>query len=646
MPAQPDLTLPAKEERPAKDSRRPGGRWWLLVLAVILGAVGWLSLAPITSRVEAAVVQQLNVNGVYPRYQKRSWVPWRGLSLEGVTLYRNARGNEPVIEVSTLSVTFPWRNIWRTRHLISHWRANGALVKLHDSAGVVTFQNVSTKVTLEPGRVDVSSLQANNGPVAWALQGNILFKADQDKSAPKGGDFTVDLSVVRAVQESLDIKPRTGPFHIAGNFSIDLQQSPVIPWQAQLTGNGKSLEWHGVPLREAAVEAQLTSSDLHLSANLQLATGTATLTASRKDWDKAPLLIAGRLADDGGRKDSIAGSYDGAARALTLSSVRGNANLLAFARNFPAVVPYLPTTIRMTSFPEVELKNFAFREGKSGPDWSLGSLELLSPADLTLTLRTRPLTINRLTGRAAFKGHTWQLTGMSGNLFGGHFTLSGAYADGDLRQARVELAGLKMKEVGPWIDARDATLDAAVLSLDYHGTLSASPAHLTGSGGVRLENAPVVKVPLLDETYALFSAFSPNVQRKGVGHLKSTFSATNGVFDITDFTAHSEAITVTGTGTVDLVRRKVDGRAEGHLRGVVGIVTSPITKALEMKVSGPLDQIQVQPMGPVGIVGGSVSGAAQLPAKALKEGVKLPGHLLEKLIGPGATPEPRAGQNR
>lgn len=609
-----------------------------------LGFGGWLALEPITSHVEATLIRHLNENGIYPRYQKRSWLPWRGLTLEEVTLYRNAGGDEPVIEVSALSVTFPWRNIWKTRHLISHWHTKDAVVKLHDAAGVVTFQNATMKVTLEPGRVDVASLQASEGPVSWALNGTILFKADADSTAPKGGDFSVDLSVVRAVQESLDIKPGTGPFHIAGTFSIDLQQQPVVTWQAKLKGDGKTVEWHGIPLRTVDVGAQLSSTNLHLSTNLQLTNGSATLTASRKDWDKSPLLIAGRIADRGGRKDSVTGSFDGASRTLTLSSVRGNADLLEFAHSFPAVVPALPTTIRMTTFPDLELRNFTLRDTRTGPDWSLSSLELLSPADLTLTLGTRPLAISHLTGRAAFKDHAWQLSAMAGGMLGGHFTLTGAYAGGELRQAKVELTNLQMKEVGPWIDEHDAALGAAVLSLDYHGTLSPLPARLTGVGNVNLENAPVVKVPLLDETYALFSAFSPNVKRNGVGSLKSAFSATNGVFTISSFTAHSEAVTVTGTGTVDLVKRKVDGRAQGHLRGVVGVVASPITSALEMRVSGPLDHIQVQPAGPVEMVGGSLAGAARLPGKVLKEGVKLPARLFDLFTGQKTAPAPPAPQ--
>ncbi len=612
------------------------------MLLLALGVGGWMAVEPITSHVEAIVIQNLNENGVYPRYQKRSWLPWRGLSLEGVTLFRNAGGNEPVIEISALSVTFPWRNIWRTRQWISHWRTKSALVKLHDSTGVVTLRNVTTKVTLQAGRVDVLSLLATEGPVSWALNGTILFKVDPN-AAPKAGDFSVDLGPVRAVQQAMDIKPGTGPFHVAGGFSVDLQQSAAV-WQARLTGNGKALEWHGVPLREATVEAQLSSADLHLSAALQLTAGSATLTASRQDWDKAPLRITGRLADRAGRKDAIAGSYDGEARTLNLSSVKGNADLLEFAHSFPVVVPSLPTTIRMATFPDLELKNFTFHDAPTGSDWSLGALELLSPADLTLTLSSRPLVINHVTGRAAFKDHSWQLTAMSGGMFGGHFTLSGAYAAGDLRQAKVELADLHMKEVGPWIDEHNVALDAAVLSLDYHGTLSAIPSRLTGSGSVRLENAPVVKVPLLDETYALFSALSFDVKRKGVGNLKSSFSATNGVFHISAFTAYSESVTVTGTGTVDLVRRKVDGRAQGNLRGLFGIVTSPITKALEMQVSGPLDHIQVQPAGPVGIVGGSISGAAQLPAKALKAGVALPANLLKMFTGPTASPGHPSGK--
>jgi hypothetical protein len=150
--------------------------------------------------------------------------------------------------------------------------------------------------------------------------------------------------------------------------------------------------------------------------------------------------------------------------------------------------------------------------------------------------------------------------------------------------------------------------------------MAATPAQLTGSGTVQVENAPLVKVPLLDQTYDLFSAFTAGVKRSGTGELKSTFTAADGVFTIPDFAAKGDSVSVTAKGKLDLVRREISARAWGNLRGVAGIATLAVSRTLEMKVSGPLDQIRVQPVGAVKAVEGTVTGAA----KALETGVALP----------------------
>jgi hypothetical protein len=104
-------------------------------------------------------------------------------------------------------------------------------------------------------------------------------------------------------------------------------------------------------------------------------------------------------------------------------------------------------------------------------------------------------------------------------------------------------------------------------------------------------------------------------------------------------TANGGAVTVTATGTIDLVQRKVDAHATGNLRGVVGVVTSPLSQTLEMEVSGPLDQIRVRSVGPVAIVGSGISDAAKATGNVLKEGVTLPLKALDWLKGGSEPPK-------
>jgi multidrug efflux pump subunit AcrB len=59
---------------------------------------------------------------------------------------------------------------------------------------------------------------------------------------------------------------------------------------------------------------------------------------------------------------------------------------------------------------------------------------------------------------------------------------------------------------------------------------------------------------------------------------------------------------------IDLKQRKVDGRARGNIRGILGLATTPLSRALEMQVSGPLNNIRVRPLGFGGILSGAVTG--------------------------------------
>jgi hypothetical protein len=188
----------------------------------------------------------------------------------------------------------------------------------------------------------------------------------------------------------------------------------------------------------------------------------------------------------------------------------------------------------------------------------------------------------------------------------------------------------RLKELSPWTDAPPASLGDALLSVNYRGALGAKPRQLSGAGNVRLENAPIVKVPLLDQTYALFSVVRLGLKRAGTGSLESTFVVKDGVFTISKFTARSDAVDVTATGTVDLIQREISGQAQGQMRGIARLPTSLVTSMLNMKVSGPIGQVRVQPVGPVR---GVAKGAAKLPVDAIKTGVTMPLKVLDLFKG-------------
>jgi hypothetical protein len=617
--------------------RKPKKRLWLrlcLVIVAVLGIAVWCGREPMAKLVEAAIVQRLNESGVYPKYASRSWSPWSGLHLEQLILYRNVAASEPIVEVSSLDVRFPWWRIWKAREWISDWHVHDAVVTLHDAKGAVTFKNVSCNVLLEGGEIDVLELRFKDGPIDAELLGQILFTFSQ-RPPEQPEEFVLDLEPIRAVRAALDIKPGSGPFYIHGKFFVD-RRDARNSWEADLRGNGKQVVWRDIPLPDLDVQAHLSEKGMDISGNLHFTHGSGTLKASRKDWGNSPLVVSGEIADPAGTRDEVSASYNGELHTMMLASIRGKADLFAFGHSFPSLVRVLPSGITVRQFPELSLTKLVYREGKGS--WTLESLELQSPAKISVMVGKQALAIDQLTGRASFDGREWHFSNVSGAAAGGQFTLAGSYAEGEARDMKLEINQWHLKDLKPWMGGSEGEFGGSILTMEYQGALGMQAAQWRGGGEIRLENAPVVKVPLLDETYALFAALSPSVKRSGNAEMKATFTVSRGVIEVSQFTATGEAVTVTGSGVVDLVRGQVDGRARGNLRGVAGVATSVFSKALEMKVSGPLDHIRVQPIGPVDILGKAAVGVAELPGKVLKEGVAVPAKIFDWLGGKPSAP--------
>jgi len=620
------MTKPA---HPSRSRRfRLAGILLAAVAALTVGGYFWL-----VSAAERALNDRLTQRGLSLKYSSRTWSPWDGLSLKEAVLRRLSAGNEPLLELSALHVDLLWREAWHSGTAVTRWQTQDATLTLHDEQGPVTLEHFTTDFVLRDGKFDIARLDTSNGPLTFALAGQIL--TDADDAAPSDGGFALNVKPIRAVLGALNVKPGTGPLTLNGTFAFDLRSTPST-WNATLHGAGKQVEWRGVPMQETELDAQVSQAELKLAAKVKFAQGSAKIDLTREGWNQTPLMLSGTLTDSAGRTDEFSGRNEGSTGVLTIAKLSGDANLIELAQNVPAFASELPASLKVKTFPDIAAKDFVWRGDDSPPTWTLASLQLRKPAEIVVMIRDHPLAIDRLSGGLSRDRQSWNFDSLKGQLLGGSFALDGDYDGKTLSKASVSLKSLQLAKLKPWVGKVSASLDDSDLSLTYKGTICSTPVRSTGSGTLELTHAPEVHLPLIDQAYDLFPSLLPHDHRGGTGELEVAFSMSKGTASIDPLKARSKSVTVTATGTIDLVKRRVAGQARANLRGIAGVATAPLSHVLtEMQVSGPLDDIRVSPLSPgaaaknlftgsVKAATGTVKTSTKLSSSVLRAGLSLP----------------------
>jgi hypothetical protein len=438
----------------------------------------------------------------------------------------------------------------------------------------------------------------------------------------------MDLDPMRSILKALDFKEDAGTFRISGTVSFDTRETPMT-WNAELTGEGEKVVWQGVPLRKAVMKATMSQEGLAGASSLEFARGSTSLEMSLRNWKDAPLVYVGKITDSEGRTNDCKGTYRGDEDIVVVEEMQGNANMLEFLGNFPAIGRQLPKEVHVRAYPDMVMKNLVWKTAQG--TWSMDLLHLRSPLEFTVKVEGHDLPVNQLKGDVAFSDGSWKFSDVTAKVLGGSLALQGRHDGKVLRDASVSLQNLHMAQLSAWMGEDASSFGKAQFSLNYQGAFAVDPEQLTGAGSIQIENSPTVHVPLLDETQALFAALIPGLKRdSGVGEMRGQFTSRQGVLNFSSFQANGGSITVTGAGEVDLVDRTVSARAQGRLRGVTGVITSPISRLLEMEVTGPLDDIRVRPAGPGGLAGGVVRGTVGVATGTVKEATKVTGSVVKE----------------
>jgi hypothetical protein len=581
---------------------------------------------------EAMILERLAQRGLKIEYRSRQWLPWRGLTFRDVRLSRAADTGPPLIEASNLSAEVSWSEAWSRRALHSRWHTSKARLTLHDKNGPLTLDNVTAVVDATPQSLEVKRLRLHQGAVTADLDGRILMKertdtraADESASMPEPFRLpAVDLTPLRAALAQLDIAGQADSLVLDGTGLIDLRATPRR-WSVSLDATGGGFRWRGVPVKKVLGSLSADQEGWKGENSTTLPRGTIQTRLDQKVGQ--PLTFSGTARDPSSQASSFRGAWNPRGRKLELHQVSGKADWIAITRDVPAVAKAMPASLAVEKFPALDVRDLTIgQDGQGRRVWSVRSVQLTSPATVSITMRGHPLTLSGLTGRASFDDRRWNLQQVRAATLGGTLRLDGQWAKGVLSRASITGESLQLAAMTPWLGQGSQRLDGARAQFEYRGKVGTESRQATGRGSLRLDDAPLVEIPLLDQTYTFFAAAVPGGPPPGPGRMTAAFEIENGVMRVSAFDAQSQSVVVTGYGTIDFPRRMVEARARGELRGVAGWATQPISRALEMNISGPLAEPRVTARNPAGIAGGLIQGTAESAVDALQ----LPGKVLER----------------
>ncbi len=598
-------------------------RLWIFgLIPLVLILASWGTGRWISGKIESVLLEGLSERGLGLEWKESSWDPWRGTRFTGLRLYQLGEGRAAVAELDNLDLSIPITRFFDSEGRITTWQIDESPVTLHDGSGSVAFQQASLKLEVGNGEIVIRHVGLSAEGLTADLTGKIMVHTETDLP---GGRFEPDLSTIRDILSTLDVRRGTGPFHVTGSFTVDATRSGS-PWSAQLKGFGKNLEWKGVRYTEASVNAEITALGSEFRCELHTAHGSCTGVLTKPDWHDSPLAFEGILRDSAKRADAFHGSYQNGT--FVVDSLEGDADLISIARDAPAIAVELPPELEFQSFPRIEARNIRKSKGSS---WMVESLEVASKEDVQVTLKHRPLVISSLTARGSFDGREWNIIDSSANLLGGSLSLKGRYRDGIMRQSDLSINDILASELERLMEGPEKKPRRGVVSGRYQGAIDFRRRQLEGRGSLRMQDAPFVEVPLLDQVYELFASVVPGVERAGPGEFNADFKAYPELIEVTRFEAKGgSSLTVSAVGTIDLTRQKVSGRARGKLVGLPGLVIHPLSRLLEMEVAGPYDDIRVKPLGPAKLASNTASGTVGVAVDTLEEAGKITGTLLKE----------------
>ena len=611
-------------------------RPWLLALTglVLLVVVGVLSVQPIiTSKFEGMLDEKLKEFGLVGKWDSSFWNPLSGQHFSGLKITsEKGSKNAPVAEIDSVKLRPSFRRYFGSDKGSIACEINSSSLVLWDEEGKVRMDDVAFKCGIEEGQISIKSLTFRKDGLSADLKGEILLPDSKDEAEP----YDSNLTAFRTVFDILDIEGDKGALDVSGELDVDCSRSPVT-WNAELEARGTNFEWNGVRWTNAEAGGKVSSEKTEITYDLETARGFAGGDVKKSGGEGAALVINGKLSDSSGEITGFqAELLDGI---LNVKTIEGSADLWELSKDVVEPKLVRPKGFIFTDFPQIEVKNLKRRTVDGKVEMTIESIVINCSEPLRFEIDGRTVEATDYSASGKFDGVNWIVKEAKADLLGGSMTLSGSYGGGALRDSRLGAESLRIEEVRRLFGAGEGK-SSGNISGYLNGSFDFAEKDWEGKGFLRMTDAPVIQVPLLDQIYEIFMSLIPGVKRAEAAEFEADFTKTSDTVKVSRFEAlGGKSLVVIADGNIDIQKGWVQGKASGKLQGLPGALTSPVTRLIKMEVSGHYDEIHVKALNPAELASGAVEDtidtlreAGKETGEAIKDGLKAP---LERLGGGG-----------
>ncbi len=518
--------------------------------------------------------------GIFITYQTTGFSWAKGLQLEDVSVFRDAEKTLKEANLSNVRIHFPARALRTGRAEVDVHAEAAKLTVFPDpeepgEASDLVVEPLDFELSFEPGTLNASLAGPFQG-IGWDLAADLVLPVEEEEAPAKDPAAEEEPEEPEVVESVIDFGPMREAAE-ALKFYRDAGFGSEV--QARLTGNLSDESEQRLDLEMETKAFPSQASDL---------TGSVSAVISEDGSVELPGVEIG----DGRGAVTLVGAWDRDAKSVMIESFESTLDLVAILQDVPqGEVQGVLKQLTVETVPKLAGSGRwdASDPSKSALGGSLSGVNVVwDPDDNDL----KPIRISE--GRAAWALKDGLLTvseiaaqGAGGRLAG---TASARPFDSSMPwTVNAVLEDIALVELAN--DLGDGA-QPGLLTARFEGNGGKEVSALNGQGSIQIIDGAFLKLPIVGSLLdKIGQVASIGTKRQG-DQLRASFDISDGILRADDMIVDVSAVTVKGQGNLALATQETDFKASANLAGLLGDVTTPVGKVLEIEGSGPVGAIE------------------------------------------------------